>query len=525
MPEILLIQPPIRDFYLTKKRTIPYGLASLATGLLTAGFQVDILDCLATNKSKDIPLPQEMQYLREYYSRPDQAPFSLFYQYRHYGYSYEHISTLIAKSKAKLVGISSLFTPYQAEALAVADLVKKHLPGAKVVLGGHHPTALPEEVLQNNPVDFIIRGEGEQALVQLALALKNNTSTEGIPGLCYRDPNGKAVISAPAIIGNPDDFPLPANQLIKSSFYQRKRKGSTVIMAGRGCNLKCSYCSVSADSFLPFRRRSLSAVIRELDVAVEAGARFIDFEDENLSIQRSWFRELLDTISARYQGVDLELRAMNGLLPTTLDDDTIQSMAKAGFKELNLSLCTISKDQLRRFSRPDVQSAFDRCLESAENHGLTAVGYVIIGAPWQQPEDSISDLIFLAARRVLAGLSVYYPSPGSTDYKRYTNEKIFPADLLLTRSTALPVSHQTTRLEAVTLLRLGRIINYMKALQARGKSRGKDEIGKKLIAEFLKCGKIPGIDENGEYYEQKVSDHVVQSFLTALASTTLRAAS
>ncbi len=525
MPEILLIQPPIRDFYLTKKRTIPYGLASLATGLLEAGFDVEILDCLATDKSREVPLPQEMQYLREFYHRYDKSPYSLFYQYRHYGYSYEHISNLIAKSKAGLVGISSLFTPYQNEALAIAGLVKKQLPAAKVVLGGHHPTALPETVLGNDAVDFIIRGEGEQAIIQLAEALKNKTSLEDIPGLCYRDSSGEFVIAAPAIVSNPDDFPLPANQLVKSSFYRRKGKGSAVIMAGRGCNLKCRYCSVSADSFLPHRKRTLSAVMRELDLAVKAGVRFIDFEDENLSFQRSWFRELLDRISTRYQGMELELRAMNGLLPTTLDDDTIRSMAKAGFNELNLSLCTTSISQLKRFSRPNVQAAFDRCLDSAEKHGLTAVGYVIIGGPWQKPEDSIKDLIFLAQRRVLIGLSVYYPSPGSTDYENHKNEKIFPSDLSLTRSTAIPVSRGTTRLETVTLLRLGRILNYMKALQSQTKELTGDDPGKKLVEEFQKNGKILGIDEKGEKYEHYVSEHIVQSFLKALAATTIRAAS
>ena len=55
---ILLIQPPIRDFYLTAKRTIPYGLASIAAGLIEAGFCVQILDALATAKSRVLDLPQ-----------------------------------------------------------------------------------------------------------------------------------------------------------------------------------------------------------------------------------------------------------------------------------------------------------------------------------------------------------------------------------------------------------------------------------------------------------------------------------
>ena len=47
MPDILLIQPPIRDFYLTAKRTIPYGLACIAPALIKNGFSVKILDAMA----------------------------------------------------------------------------------------------------------------------------------------------------------------------------------------------------------------------------------------------------------------------------------------------------------------------------------------------------------------------------------------------------------------------------------------------------------------------------------------------
>ena len=184
MSDVLLIQPPIRDFYLTKKRTIPYGLMSLATSLRQSGFSVDVLDGSATKKTKKIPLPGEMSYLRDYYIRPDLSPFSLFYDYRHYGYSLEYLGIQIARSRAFLVGISSLFTPYADEALAIASLVKNQLPNAKVVVGGHHPTTLPLEVLRHGAVDYVIRGEGEKSLPMLAAAVRDNLSVSGIPGLC-----------------------------------------------------------------------------------------------------------------------------------------------------------------------------------------------------------------------------------------------------------------------------------------------------------------------------------------------------
>jgi hypothetical protein len=81
MADILLIQPPIRDFYLTAKRTIPYGLTCIASVLIKSGYSVDILDGLATAKARVRDLPEQLGYLRQYYGQPDRSPVALFYDY------------------------------------------------------------------------------------------------------------------------------------------------------------------------------------------------------------------------------------------------------------------------------------------------------------------------------------------------------------------------------------------------------------------------------------------------------------
>ena len=97
MPDILLIQPPIEDFYLTAKRTLPYGLASIAAALKQTGFSVAICDGMATPKNRVIPWPRGMDYLTPYYGRPDLSPFGLFHQFRHFGYSLEHIAARLSR--------------------------------------------------------------------------------------------------------------------------------------------------------------------------------------------------------------------------------------------------------------------------------------------------------------------------------------------------------------------------------------------------------------------------------------------
>jgi radical SAM superfamily enzyme YgiQ (UPF0313 family) len=539
MVDILLIQPPIRDFYLTAKRTIPYGLACAAAVLIDGGFSVRIIDALATSKSRTLDMPGELAYLQKYYGQADRSPFALFHHYRHFGYSFDHIGKLAAESQAFLVGISSLFTPYINDALKTAESVKRHHPGAKIVLGGHHPTALPEQVMDSPAVDFVLRGEGEVSIARLAKAVKNRGPCEEIPGLVRRKSNGKLSINPPAVINNPDMYPSAAQHLINHKYYKRAGKTSAVIVTSRGCPMKCTYCCVGASSYLPFRRRGIQAVLREIETAVETDdVGFIDFEDENLSLDHRWFVELLGEIVARFGRHRLELRAMNGLFPPSLDEDMIQMMKTAGFKTLNLALGTTSPEQLKRFRRSDVRQAFDQALNMAEKYGLNAVGYIIAAAPNQRALDSLSDLLFLAERRVLAGISVFYPAPGSPDYDLCEKLNILPAHFACMRASALPLSHTTTRLESVTLLRLGRIINFIKSLidneslipepapaQVRIKNtHDRIEIGKRLLQYFLFDGKIRGADKDGDIFEHTVDVPLAKTFVDRLKSVQIRGA-
>ena len=535
--DIQLIQPPIRDFYLTAKRTIPYGLASIAAGLIEGGFSVQILDALATAKSRVVDLPEELVYLRPFYGRPDRSPFALFHRFKHFGYSFDTIGRQVKEAQPLLVGISSLFSAYTKEAIQTAQIVKKHHPDCKIVVGGHHATAMPERVMASSAVDFVLRGEGEVSMVRLAKAIVSGTGYEDIPGLVYRKPDGSLHVGETVSVSNPDDLPLPATQLIDQRYYRRNKKAGAVVVASRGCPLKCTYCSMGASSPFHYRRRSVASVFREIEMAVQQQhVGFIDFEDENLSLDRDWFLRLLDEIGRSFAGKQLELRAMNGLLPSSLDERVVAAMQAAGFRTLNLSLGTTAKAQQERFQRPDVRRAFESALDLARAYDLEAVGYIIVGAPFQKAADSLCDLLYLAERRVLAGTSVFYPSPGSKDYSLCACLGLLPQHFSGMRSSALPLSHSTTRKESVTLLRLSRIINFMKSLIDSGlplprpvpatntitTAIDRGEVGRQLLQFFLYDGIIRGIGPDGEVYEHEIDLELCKKFLTDIKSTRMR---
>jgi hypothetical protein len=264
---------------------------------------------------------------------------------------------------------------------------------------------------------------------------------------------------------------------------------------------------------------------------------FIDFEDENISMDRKWFGSLLAEITHHFQDQRPELRAMNGLYPPSLDRALINQMRTAGFRELNLSVGSFDERQTRRWNRPSVNPDFDRILGWAAAAGMTAVAYIIAGAPRQDALTTVNDLLFLTSRRALAGLSIYYPAPGSADFDICRKAGLLPPSPLCWRSTALPIEHTTRREESLTLLRLSRTLNFMKLCIDEtgslpeptpftpGKIRpngNRSEVGRQLLSWFLDDGIFRGSDRHGRIFSHKTVTHLTHAFLEGLQTVQIR---
>jgi anaerobic magnesium-protoporphyrin IX monomethyl ester cyclase len=550
--EVVLLQPPIRDYYLTAKRTIPYGLARIAAVLQRAGISVALLDALATRRKRPHAQPAALSYLEPYLGRQDRGPFSLYSGYRHFGRSHGWILTRLRQHAPRVIGISALFSAYADDTLALVRRIADELPQCYLVLGGHHPTACPEASLAASGADFVIRGEGELSFTQLVRVLLARprpsapsepdlqAELEAVAGLCYRRADGGLRLGDPAQVSDLSALPLPASGLIDQRFYRHRegeRQGSrAVIVTSRGCRLSCSYCSVGATSALSFRQSGLPAVEAELHQAVVVdGARFIDFEDENVSWDRRRFHGLLALLAPYQRRYGIECRAMNGLLPSTLDAETVAAMHEAGFRALNLSLGSSSRERLRRFRRPDERPHFDHALACAEAQGMQAVGYVLAAAPGQSAGESLDDLFYLAERRVLIGLSIFYPAPGSRDFAELERRALLGPQVSW-RGAALPLEDVTTRQEAVTLLRLARLLNFIKAEFDGGRGlpaaepleqrqlppADRQAVGRRLLAAFLDDGRLRGIDPDGEVYLHRVDAALCGAFTRRVVKAQIR---
>jgi radical SAM superfamily enzyme YgiQ (UPF0313 family) len=460
--KVLLIQPPVQDFYDTDVRLQPIGLGYLKAAVRKhlPAVEVIVRDAHGGAGRRTVAIPKELRYLADYYSVNDKSPYSAFHRYYHFGESFDAIEDRIAEIKPDIVGISSLFTPYYREVLEVAARVKKR-SAAIVVVGGSHASAVPESLLASPQIDYVIRGEGERALVEFLRHLLGLLPVDAVPNLAYK--RDGEIIYNPIEDNFPiDELPFPDLSDLRSSKYTLAGKPMTFMITSRSCPHKCSFCSVHTTFGTNYRRRSLENVLEEIDLRYRQGYRVIDFEDDNLTYYKNTFKELCRRLMERFPDREMQFVAMNGISYLSLDDELLELMYRAGFSNLNLALVSSDKTVRETTKRPHTLEAYVKVVNKAHQLGFRIVSYQILGLPNETLDSMIQTLAFNARLPVLLGASPFYQTPNAPIARGlHLTEK----DYLRARLTALAIeTEHFTRDDIYTLFVTTRIINFLKGL-------------------------------------------------------------
>lgn len=467
-PRILLIQPPVRDFYTTEVRLQPLGLAYLKAAILSEfpGAVVKISDHHGGNrKRRTVPLPRALSHLRKIYEDDDRGPFSTFYQFYHFGSTPEEIQKDVEAFRPDFVGISSLFSAYYEQVLETARTVKKAGP-IPVICGGTHATVHPESLLKDDAVDFVIRGEGESPLISFLHVFIEKRDYREIPGLQWKE-NG--VIHQSRLPSNPSDAwkdLIPDFSDFNNNAYLYKNEKIAFIQYSRGCPASCSFCSIHPLFGKRHRRRTTESILKEMEIRYEQGFRVFDFEDDNLTFARKDSLELFHKISEVFRNRPVQLHAMNGLYYPKLDEEILIAMKEAGFFELNLSYVSQNEFLLESHSR-HTNADFASLVSTAHRIGFHITAYFIIGLPGDSFASILDTIVELAMLPLLLGASPYYQTPGMP----LTQDIRFHHDTLLRgRLTAMEPSEILNSEEIHTLLIMTRILNYLKQYTEWGKN-------------------------------------------------------
>lgn len=219
MTDIVLVNPPLTG----KERygalsgggvyMPPLGLANLAAFIRQHGYSVKIIDCCVLNLSITNLAKQILSYSPKY------------------------------------IGITAVTVSVD-KAAALSKILKEQNPNLKIILGGCHISAVPEETMKTfKQFDIGVIGEGELTTIELLRALEENISLDCVRGIIFRE-NGMLKITPPmSFIENLDTLPFPAWDLLpditkfyRASGFSFKRLPITSLVTLRGCPMRCTFC-------------------------------------------------------------------------------------------------------------------------------------------------------------------------------------------------------------------------------------------------------------------------------------------
>jgi len=278
--------------------------------------------------------------------------------------------------------------------------------GIPIVFGGIHPTFVPEYVIRNEVVDFVVVGEGEEALLELVEGLQSGRIDASMPNL-WTMQNGRAVGNPPRdLIEDLDSLPYPDKEL----FYREVRGIATyTIMVSRGCPRNCTYCHNNTlrriyngrGKYL--RYRSVDNVLAELIRAKTYGKRSVVFDDDSFAASVGWLREF----APRYAKV-IGLPCFCWLHPSSATDEVLELLTLMNCQCVEMGIQSLNPGVRQRYlHRNGDNDQIKHAITRLKRAGISLIADHIWVLPGENFQDCAEAMEFYNRHRPTK-LSVFY---------------------------------------------------------------------------------------------------------------------
>ncbi len=384
--------------------TAPIGPAYLAAILEKAGYAVGIIDGIG----------EGIENLRR----------SECGKYAFQGLTVEEIVARIYP-ETEVLGISLMFSQDWVPQRQLINAIKTAWPTLTIIVGGEHPTAMPDYVLRDCPnIDYIIAGEGELALLEFLHLHFAGKETSQIPGLFSIGEDGALLNIGPARrISDFANLPWPAWHLcdIEKFFMGMWSMGigygrNMLVLATRGCPYQCTFCSNPAMWTTRYMMRPVNDVLDEIQHLIATyGANSIDFADLTAIVKKEWIMEFCAEIKRR--GMDFVWQLPSGTRSEALDSETVQAIYDAGCRFLVYAPESGSARTLVKIKKRLKLDRMYVSIRQAVKAGHTIKINFVIGFPHENRRDMLKTL-WASMRMAVLGVSdsniaIFSPYPGS----------------------------------------------------------------------------------------------------------------
>jgi radical SAM superfamily enzyme YgiQ (UPF0313 family) len=300
---------------------------------------------------------------------------------------------------ADLVGITTL-TRFAPHAYTIADRFREK--GIKVVMGGMHPSALPDEAIKH--CDSVVIGEAEGVWIQLI----NDFEKKQLKKYYH----------------NKDFVDLSTICTPRRELYKKERYLFThLIQTTRGCPFNCGFCSVTKFFGRTYRTRPVESVIEEIR---DMKTKFVGFSDDNIFGNRIYARKLFSAL--KYEGV---LWLSQASLNIADDPQLLRMAARSGCKGLFVGLESTDCESLVQMNKGFLKPhKFKDAIKRLHDQGISVLGAFVLGNDNEDPSIFRRTLDFAKKIKIdLAQFAILTPYPGTAIYNRLMKEnRIFNFD-------------------------------------------------------------------------------------------------
>lgn len=302
----------------------------------------------------------------------------------------------------------------------ISNIIKSLRPDTKIIVGGIHPTVLPEGTMRffGKSIDFAYQGEGEIGFKMFLDAIESGegpVAMKKVPGLVWKDGHDIKVNNN-KLNENLDSLGFPAWDLIPPSTYPKAPHGAfyrnfpiAPIIITRGCPFPCTYCSASILSDGKLRSRSVEHVIEELKMLYHKfGVREFQIEDDNFTLNRKYVYQFCERLLS--ENLNLTWSFPNGVRLDTIDRKLLKLMKRAGCYALNFGIESGSQRILNMIKKKLTLDQIAEQLTLVHEEGYEIGGFFILGFPTETREE-IEDTIRFACTLPLDRIAVSYFQP------------------------------------------------------------------------------------------------------------------
>ncbi len=302
-------------------------------------------------------------------------------------------------------------TPMFDAMLRILRDVKRFDGSILTMAGGPHVSALPEEAVQDEALDIVVVGEGEETFAEIL-----GKDVEEVRGVCFEE-SGSVRRTAPRdLIADLDSLPLPAWDLYDLRRYRapaaiERHPPGGLVETSRGCPHNCLFCC-KAPFGRRYRTKSPSRVVEEFRYMKRAGFRELHVEDDAFSEDVERAKEVCRALIASSPGLPWTL--LNGVRADRFDGELARLLVRAGCYQCGFGVESGSRSTLDAAGKGLAPERAREAVETARRAGLETIGYFILGLPGET-EESLHETIRFACELPLdyAKFSLFVPYPGS----------------------------------------------------------------------------------------------------------------